>query len=149
MARTGSRRVFNAIGESPSWGSTVVILTYDDWGGWFDEVKPPVQFNAFEPGFRVPFVAVSPYAKRGYVSHDVHYMGSILHYVETLFGLGSLGTSDARSDDLSDVFDTTQQPLPYVPVTPEAVASTAGRDVARLRSAGLGSRLARSSTKRY
>jgi phospholipase C len=115
--------VFNAIGESPSWGSTVVILTYDDWGGWFDEVKPPVQFNAFEPGFRVPFVAVSPYAKRGYVSHDVHYMGSILHYVEMLFGLGSLGTSDARSDDLSDVFDTTQKPLPYVPITPEAVAS--------------------------
>ncbi len=62
--------VFNAIGESPSWSSTVIILTYDDWGGWFDEVKPPAQFNAFEPGFRVPFVAVSPYAKRGYVSHE-------------------------------------------------------------------------------
>jgi phospholipase C len=110
--------VFNAIGQSPSWNSTVVILTYDDWGGWFDEVKPPVQFNAFEPGFRIPFVAVSPYAKRGYVSHQVHFIGSILHFVESTFGLGSLGTSDAHSDALDDVFDYAQTPLPYVPVTP-------------------------------
>lgn len=108
--------IFNGVGQSPSWGSSVLILTYDDWGGWFDEVAPPNQFNTFDPGFRMPFVAVSPYAKRGYVSHNVHYVGSYLHYIESTFGLGSLGTSDSRSDDLSDMFNNNQQPLNYIPV---------------------------------
>jgi phospholipase C len=107
--------VVNAIGQSPSWGSTAVFLTYDDWGGWYDEQPPPTTFNAFEPGFRLPFVVVSPYARRG-VSHATHYWGSVLHFIEGNFGLGSLGTSDARSDDLADMFDFTQQPLPYVPI---------------------------------
>jgi phospholipase C len=100
--------VVNAIGRGPAWDSTVVFLTYDDWGGWYDEVRPPVQFNAFEPGFRLPFVAVSPYARRGYISHVTHYWGSVLHFCETTFGLGSLQRSDARSDDLHDMFDFTQ-----------------------------------------
>lgn len=108
--------VMNAVGQSPSWGSTVVILTYDDWGGWYDEAAPPATFNQFDPGFRVPFVAVSPYAKRGYVSHNVHYLGSILHYIETNFGLGSLGTADSTSDALNDVFNYQQTPLTYIPV---------------------------------
>ncbi len=77
-----------------------------------------MQFNAFEPGFRLPFVAVSPYARRGYVSHKTHYTGSLLHFIETAFGLDSLGTSDARSDDLADMFDYRHAPLPYVPVKP-------------------------------
>jgi len=111
--------VMNAVGESKSWGSTVVILTYDDWGGWYDETPPPAQFNAFDPGFRVPFVAVSPYAKRGYISHNVHYIGSILHYIESNFGLGSLGTADATADALNDVFNYSQPPLSYIPVKTE------------------------------
>jgi len=116
--------VMNAIGESKSWGSTVIILTYDDWGGWYDEVAPPAQFNAFDPGFRVPFVAVSPYAVRGYVSHNVHYLGSILHYIESNFGLGSLGTADSTSDALDDIFNYAQTPLQYIPIkTAEQPAS--------------------------
>jgi phospholipase C len=117
--------VFNGIGNSRSWGSTLIILTYDDWGGWYDEMAPRQQFSAFEPGFRVPFVAVSPYSRRGYVSHQTHYMGSILHYLESNFGLGSLGTSDARSDDLGDLFDYKQSPLRYVPVKPLPSAAQA------------------------
>jgi phospholipase C len=108
--------IFNGVGQSPSWGSTVLMLTYDDWGGWFDEVKPPNQFNSFDPGFRMPLVVVSPYAKRGYVSHNLHFVGSYLHYIESTFGLGSLGTADSRSDDLSDMFNYSQQPLNYIPV---------------------------------
>jgi phospholipase C len=111
--------VMNAIGNSPSWGSTAVILTYDDWGGWFDETPPPQQFNAYDPGFRMPFVLVSPYARRGYISHNVHYMGSILHYIEENFGLGSLGTADAHSDDLMDMFNYGQSPLSYITVKSE------------------------------
>jgi len=105
--------LMNAIGESPSWGTTAILFTYDDWGGWYDAVPPPTSFNAFGPGFRLPLVVVSPYAHRGLVDHNVHYMGSILHYIETNFGLGSLGTSDSRSDDLRSVFNYTQHPLKY------------------------------------
>jgi len=115
--------VENAVGASSFWSSTAIILVYDDWGGWYDEVKP-VTFDAFEPGFRIPLVIDSPYAKRGTIDHTTHYMGSILHFIETTFGLGSLGTSDARSDDLSSMFDYTQTPLPYVPITSAASPST-------------------------
>lgn len=108
--------VMNAVGESKSWDSTAIVLTYDDWGGWFDEQAPFTTFNAFEPGFRIPFVVVSPYSNRGYISHVTHYMGSLLHYIESNFGLGSLGTSDSHSDDLSDMFDYQQEPLQYVPI---------------------------------
>lgn len=107
--------VFNKVGASKYWKNTAVILIYDDWGGWYDHVKP-VTWNKYEPGFRLPFVVVSPYAKRGYVSHAVHYTSSILHFVEKDFGLGSLGVTDAKSDALDDVFDFTQAPLGYVPV---------------------------------
>ena len=107
--------VENAVGASPFWNTTTIVLVWDDWGGWYDEVKPTT-FDAFEPGFRVPLVIDSPYARRGTVDHTTHYMGSLLHYVESTFGLGSLGTSDARSDDLASMFDFTQSPLPYVPV---------------------------------
>lgn len=107
--------VFNAVGKSDYWKSSAVILTYDDWGGWYDHVKP-VTFDYFEPGFRIPLVIVSPYAKRGYVSHNVHYIGSILHFIEHTFGLGSLHASDARSDLFQDCFDFRQPPLRYVPV---------------------------------
>ena len=107
--------IFNAIGKSAYWKNSAVILTYDDWGGWYDHVQPHT-FNAFEAGFRIPLVIDSPYAKRGYVSHKVHYMGSILHFIEANWALGSLNTSDARSDALDDCFDFAQAPLRYVPV---------------------------------
>jgi phospholipase C len=107
--------VFNAVGESKYWKDSVIILTYDDWGGWYDHVKP-VTWNAYEPGFRLPLVIVSPYAKRGYVSHDAHYTGSILRFIEKVWGLGSLGTTDAKSDAFDDVFDFTQKPLNYIHV---------------------------------
>ena len=127
--------VANAVGNSQFWSNTTVILVYDDWGGWYDEVKP-VTFDAFEPGFRVPLVVVSPYAKRGTVDHTVHYIGSVLHYIESTFGLGSLGTSDARSDDLSSMFNYAQTPLKYVPLTSTASPGTLFRQ-ATGRPAGL------------
>ncbi|MBV8374347.1 MAG: hypothetical protein JO302_02455 [Candidatus Eremiobacteraeota bacterium] len=107
--------VFNALGRSRYWKSSVVILVYDDWGGWYDHVKPRT-FNAFEAGFRIPLVIDSPYARRGYVSHRVHYVGSLLHFIEANWNLGSLHTSDAHSDALEDCFDYRQRPLRYIAV---------------------------------
>ncbi|HEV3092160.1 MAG TPA: alkaline phosphatase family protein [Candidatus Cybelea sp.] len=109
--------VVNAIGMSRYWKDTAIVLTYDDWGGWFDHVKPAT-FDYYEPGFRIPLVIVSPYARRGYISHHVHYTGSILHFIEYVYGLRSLHKSDARSDRFDDCFDFTQRPLPYILVPP-------------------------------
>ncbi len=107
--------VVNAVGESPYWNDTAIFITWDDWGGWYDHV-PPIEYNSYELGFRVPLIVVSPYAKRHFVSHRQHEFGSILKFVEETFGLGSLGTTDVRSDDLSDCFDFSGPPHRFRPI---------------------------------
>jgi phospholipase C len=107
--------VVNAVGESKYWNDTAIFLTWDDWGGWYDHVAPP-QYNSYELGFRVPLVVISPYARQHYVSHTQHEFGSILKFVEEAFGLPSLGTTDVRSDDLSDCFAFKQKPTPFKPI---------------------------------
>lgn len=101
--------VVNEIGESKYWSSTAIFLLWDDWGGWYDHVRPPM-YDSFELGFRVPLIVISPYAKAGYVSHSQHEFGSILKFTEETFGLPSLGTTDVRSDDLADCFDFGSKP---------------------------------------
>ncbi len=110
--------ITNAIGASPFWDSTVIFITWDDWGGWYDHVPPP-QVDNMGLGFRVPLIVVSPYAKAGYISHTTHEFSSFLKYTEEVFALPSLGTRDVNADDLSDCFDYTQTPQPYtqIPVT--------------------------------
>jgi phospholipase C len=96
--------VVNAIGQSQYWDNTVILITWDDWGGWYDHVAPTV-INSYEYGFRVPLIVVSPFAKQGYVSHVTHDFGSILKFIEEVYHLPSLGYADALADDLSDCFD--------------------------------------------
>jgi phospholipase C len=107
--------IVNAIGNSPYWTNTAIFITWDDWGGWYDHVAPAIQ-NSYEYGFRVPLIVVSPYAKRAYVSHVTHDFGSLLKFIESNFKLGSLGFADSRADDLSDCFDFTQKPPPFLAV---------------------------------
>ncbi|MFY9718442.1 MAG: alkaline phosphatase family protein [Candidatus Cybelea sp.] len=107
--------VVNAIGESKYWDSTAIIVTWDDWGGWYDHVPPPT-YNSYELGFRVPAIVISAYAKQAYVSHKQHEFGSILKFVEMAFGLGSLGTTDERADDLRDCFDFSKKPRTFTPI---------------------------------
>ena len=104
--------IVNAIGNSQYWSNTAIFITWDDWGGWYDHVAPPI-INSYEYGFRVPLIVVSPYAKRGYVSHVMHHFGSILKFIESNFNLPSLGYADAHADDLSDCFNFAQNPLPF------------------------------------
>ena len=102
--------IVNAIGQSAYWNDTAIFIVWDDWGGFYDHVPPQNIFNSYELGFRVPLIVVSPYAKPGYVSKVNHEFGSILHYIEDDYSLGSLGFTDARADDLSDCFDYSQTP---------------------------------------
>ena len=96
--------IVNAIGNSQYWDNTVILITWDDWGGWYDHVAPTV-INSYEYGFRVPLIVVSPFAKQGYVSHVTHDFGSILKFIEEVYHLPSLGYADALADNLSDCFD--------------------------------------------
>jgi phospholipase C len=96
--------IVNAIGNSRYWDNTVIFITWDDWGGWYDHVAPPI-VNSYEFGFRVPLIVVSPFAKPGYVSHETHDFGSILKFIEEVYRLPSLGYADEFADDLSDCFD--------------------------------------------
>ena len=111
--------IVNAIGNSPYWANTAIIITWDDWGGWYDHVAPKVindgvsWGSGYVYGFRVPPVVVSPYAKAAYISHNTHDFGSILKFIEATFNLPSLGYADAPADDLSDCFNLTQTPITF------------------------------------
>jgi phospholipase C len=104
--------VVNAIGESKYWDDTAIFVTWDDWGGWYDHVKPPI-YNSYELGFRVPLIVISPYAKAHYISHVQHEFGSILKFTEKVFDLPSMHTTDVRADDLMDCFDFSQPPRKF------------------------------------
>jgi phospholipase C len=107
----------NAIGESSYWDNTAILITWDDHGGWYDHVAPR-ELDDNGLGFRVPLIAISKYAKHGYVSHVQHEYGSLLRFTEEVLGLGTMNQTDVRSDDLSDMFDFNQTPPSYAPVAP-------------------------------
>ncbi len=113
--------IVNAVGESKYWRSTAVIIVWDDWGGFYDHVKPPFIDRFGGLGFRVPMLIVSPFAregksKHGYVSHTHYEFGSILKFVEDIWGLGRLGTTDSRATSIVDSFDFSQPPRTFKPI---------------------------------
>ena len=108
--------VVNEIGRGRYWKDTAIFVIWDDWGGWYDPINPP-QYNSYELGFRVPLIVISAYSKHHHISKRQHEFGSILKFIEETFGLGSLGTTDIRADDLSDCFDFSMPPSKFVPIT--------------------------------
>lgn len=102
-------QALNAVMQGPDWDSTVVFITWDDFGGLYDHVAPP-QVDQFGLGPRVPLLIISPYAKPGFVSHTTYEHSSILKFVETRYGLGPLTARDAAASDMLDSFDFTQRP---------------------------------------
>jgi len=114
--------IVNAIGSSSYWSNTAIIITWDDWGGWYDHVAPQI-LNSYEYGFRVPMIVVSPYAKPAYISQVTHDFGSILKFIETTYNLPSLGNADATADDLSDCFNFNQTPIQFQTISAPLNAS--------------------------
>ncbi len=92
------------IERSPLWKDSVIIITYDENGGLWDHVAPPV-IDRWGPGTRVPTLVISPFARRGFVDHTVYDTTAILKLIETRFGLAPLGTRDAASADMTAAFD--------------------------------------------
>ncbi|MDQ6946790.1 MAG: alkaline phosphatase family protein [Actinomycetota bacterium] len=132
--------VIDSLFRSPQWPSSALFLAYDEDGGFYDHVPPPVApvpdaiapmlrsgdiDSAFDRyGLRVPAVVVSPYARAHFVSHTVYDHTSILRFIETRFGLPSLSQRDAHADPMLGMFDFTRMtfaappPLPPTPVDP-------------------------------
>ncbi len=81
--------VIDALKASPLWQDTLVIVTVDENGGWWDHVAPP-KADRWGPGTRIPALVISPHAKKGHVEHAVHDTGSIQRFLNRRFGLNPL-----------------------------------------------------------
>jgi len=141
--------LINSLMQSPSWQDSVFILTYDEFGGFYDHVppQPAVSPDGIKPldllqgpppngpdvcvlttgptcdfvytGYRVPLIVISPFAKKNYVSHTVADYTAWLRLVETRFNLPSLTKRDAAQIDMTEFFDFVNVPW-SVPPTPPA-----------------------------
>jgi phospholipase C len=115
-------RILNALMKSPEWDSTVVFLGWDDFGGFYDHVPPP-RLDYISYGPRVPMLVISPYARKGYVSHTQYEFGSIIKFLEETFGLAPLGSSDVRAKSLDDSLDFSHGPRTFAPIPTKVPAS--------------------------
>ena len=125
--------LINSIMRSPCWGSTAVFLSWDDWGGFYDNVVPPV-IDGEGYGFRVPGLVISPYAKAGYIDNQQLSHDAYLKFIEDDFLEGQRlnpktdGRPDSRPDvreeapglgNLEEDFDFNQSPIPPLLLPPE------------------------------
>ncbi len=126
--------LINSVMRSPCWGSTAIFLSWDDWGGFYDNVVPPdIDENGY--GFRVPGLVISPYARAGYIDHQQLCHDAYLKFIEDDFLGGQRlnpktdGRPDSRPDvreeapglgNLESDFDFNQSPRPplLLPVEP-------------------------------
>lgn len=124
-------QVYTAVTNSPAWQSTVLIITFDEWGGFFDHVAPPL--GPIPPGdaalgsdgrlgFRVPAIVISPFARRGYVGRREFDHTSVLKLIEWRWNLGPLTVRDATANNLAAILDFDQPdlsaPVLSVPIGP-------------------------------
>jgi phospholipase C len=99
----------NQVMQSNYWDSTAIVITWDDYGGFYDHVVPP-QLDEYGEGFRVPTLVVSPWAKHGFVDHTPYEFASLLRLAENNFHLPTLGTRDVHANDMTNSFDFNQAP---------------------------------------
>jgi phospholipase C len=104
----------DAVGTSKFWDSSAIFVTWDDWGGMYDSVAPPLlDYDGLGP--RVPLLVISPYALKNHVTKKQYEFGSVLKFAETMFGLKPLAASDTRAADFGvDTFNFARKPRPFV-----------------------------------
>ncbi len=115
----------NAVMRGPDWKDTVIIVTWDDYGGFYDHVAPP-QIDQYGYGPRVPTLVISPYARQGSICHTPFDFTSPLKLIEERFGLAPLATRDASAHDMLDCFDFRQKPLAPDIITPQTTLNFSG-----------------------
>ena len=118
--------IINAVGTSTGcdqgrgyWNDTAILVTWDDWGGWYDHESPPILpgvQGSYQYGFRVPFIFISAYTSPGYINPYPHDFGTIARFIEQNFGAqeGVLNFADARSTtDLLTFFNLSATPRAF------------------------------------
>jgi phospholipase C len=125
--RAGERflaQVYRAVTTSPGWARTLLVVNFDEWGGFFDHV-PPASVPDVKPeyqlrGFRVPCLLISPFARRAHVAHGVYDHTSILRLIEWRFGLAPLSVRDAQAANMAAALDLSRPVLaaPKIPIPP-------------------------------
>jgi phospholipase C len=133
-------RVYRAVTSSPAWPNTLLIINFDEWGGFFDHVAPPAapippadalagNIDGLR-GFRVPCLLISPWSPRATVAHGVYDHTSILKLIEWRWGLPPLTVRDAGAANLATALDFSQSnltaPTPTVPPGPFGGACPTG-----------------------
>ena len=144
-------RIARAVLTSPNWEHTALFVTYDEHGGYYDHVPPPVAVTPDDTpprlgpgdvpggydrlGFRVPMIVVSPWARRGYVSSVLQDHTSVLRFVERKWNLGAMTRRDATAKDMTDYFDFRRPAFREPPKIASAPALAPG--LAKCRDADL------------
>ncbi len=146
-------QIYTAVTRSPNWRNTVLVITFDEWGGFFDHVAPTTAADTNpsltgQRGFRVPTLVISPFAPRHTVAHGLYDHTSILMLIEWRFGLAPLTPRDAAANNLAEVLtfgspnlNAPQWTVPFVAVAPcvlqpAATLAPAARPTARPAPAG-------------
>lgn len=124
--RAGERFVkglIQALQRSSAWESSAFMVTYDDWGGWYDHVPPP-KVDEYGYGYRVPTFMVSPYAKEGFIDSTELDFTSIMKFIEENWGLEPVAERDANANSFMDAFDFEQEPRPakFLPSSRDALS---------------------------
>jgi phospholipase C len=104
-------KIASAVMNGPEWDSTVLFVTWDDCGCFYDQVPPPHEPDGQQEGPRLPMVIISPYAKHGYTDTTATTYAGVLAYVEQTFGLAPLGVNDAQAYPFINSFNYSQKPL--------------------------------------
>jgi phospholipase C len=129
--------IVNAVETSPDWNSSAIFITWDDYGGYYDNVPPP-PLDANGVSFRAPLLVISPYAREGYISHQFTYFESLLHFIEWRYHLPSLTSRDKNAPLPLDYFDfnaTPRAPM-HINAPSAAVYPTAWQGLGAPRSPG-------------
>lgn len=145
MGQAFVAHVIDGFTKSSVWSRSLLVLTYDEHGGFFDHVPPPAACAPDENrpritginaaahfdhlGVRVPLVMVSPFAKAHYVSHRTYSHTSVLRLVQARADLPALTRRDANDEPPYDLFDFVHPPFPEAPKLPDAVIDEAARKV--------------------
>jgi phospholipase C len=110
-------QIVNAIQRSPAWRHTLVVITWDDFGGFYDHVPPPhVDLYGFGP--RVPALVISPWARPGRIEHRTLEFASVLKTIEELWQVQPLTDRDRAASDLLGMLDFDQEPTPRLLLPP-------------------------------
>jgi phospholipase C len=132
-------QVYEAITSSPAWARTLLVVNYDEWGGFFDHVAPATAPDARPDlgtqlrGFRTPCLMVSPRARRNYVAHSTYDHTSVLKMIEWRWGLPALTARDAAARNIAEVLDFSRPPdlsAPRWSVPPAVSVPCAAGDIA-------------------